>query len=164
MASVPELIFWLLMLVIVPVLIFLIWRNLKKLPYKFDMVFMTPGINDHQNVDGEKLDFKHKDHEIKAERLYRLKPGALRKIWFKLRGIKESFIVVFQYEQTEPIAPVEVAASARMIKVVSESRALDKALRSEFSVPWDLKKILMVIGFLVIAVVVWFLISGDVVL
>ena len=151
------------------ILIALILRVLiEKKQYRIEMIFMTPGLNDHQEVDGNELDFKHKvggtEYEVKAERLYRLKPGFLKGLWYKYKGIKTSFIVVYQHEKTEPVAPVAVAVSARILKKVSESRALDKALRSEFSVPWDLKKILMVIGFLVIAVVIWFLISGDVVL
>ncbi len=132
------------------------------------MIFMIPGLNDHQVVDGDELDFTHKvgekEYAVKAERLYRLKPRFLKGLWYKYKGIKTSFIVVYQHEKTDPVAPVEVAVSARILKKVSESRALDKALKSEFSAPWDLKKILMVIGFLVIAVVVWYLISGDVTL
>lgn len=163
----PQLVFWILMLVIVPVLAFLILRVvLKKDPYKFKMIFRTPGVDKHFSVYGDSLDFKHKigsdEYEIKAERLYRLKPGRARKILHKIRGIKESFVIVYQAEKTEPLAPVTVKVSSRILKEVSESRALDKALRSEFKVPWDMKKILMVIGFLVVAVIVWVVISGDV--
>lgn len=141
-------------------------RYRKKKPYKFNMIFRTPGLDTHFTVFGDCLDFSHKvaekEYEIKAERLYRLKPKIITKIWYKLRGIKESFIIVYLHGKTEPLAPVEVEVSARILKEVSESRALDKALRSEFSVPWDLKKILMVVGFLVIAVVVWMIMSGEI--
>lgn len=165
--EIPVIVFWILMVIIVPVLGLLILRVvLKKPPYKFKMVFMTPGVDKHFTVYGDSLDFKHKvgdqEYEIKAERLYRFKPGRARKILHKFRGIKESFVIVYQYEKTEPLAPVTVKVSARILKEVSESRALDKALRSEFSVPWDLKKIIMVIGFLVLAVIVWVVISGEV--
>ena len=168
----PVLIFYILVGIIVPVLLFMMLRiALKKKPYKFKMIFRTPGLDTHFTVYGDNLDFSHKiaekEYEIKAERLYRLKPNRLKpkiltKIWFKIQGVKESFIIVYLHGKTEPLAPVNVAVSARILKEVSESRALDKALRSEFSVPWDLKKILMVVGFLVIAVVVWVLISGEV--
>ncbi len=158
---------WSVLGVAASILIALIIRVLiKKTKYRIEMVFMTPGLNDHQVVDGDELDFTHtvgeKKYAVKAERLYRLKPGFLKGLWCKYKGIKTSFIVVYQHNKTDPVAPVTVAVSARILKKVSESRALDKALKSEFSAPWDLKKILMVIGFLVIAIVVWYLISGDV--
>ena len=163
----PQLVFWVLMLVIVPITVFMILRSvLKKPPYLFRMCFMTPGVDKHFTVYGDSLDFTHeideKKYEIKAERLYRFKPSLARKIFYKFRGIKQCFIIVYQHKKTDPLAPVDVKVSARILKEVSESRALDKALRSEFSVPWDLKKILMVIGFLVIAIIVWVVISGDV--
>ena len=163
----PQLVFWVLMLIIGLALVFLILRSvLKKPPYLVKMIFMTPGVDKHETVYGDSLDFNHKignkTYKIKAERLYRFKPKLPRKILHKFRGIKQCFIIVYQDKKTEPLAPVDVKASARIIKEVSESRALDKALKSEFSVPWDLKKILMVIGFLVIAIIVWVVISGDV--
>lgn len=163
------LVFWILIIfILLPLLFFILRSVLKKKPYLFKMCFMTPGVDSHFTVYGDKLDFKHKvgekEYVIKAERLYRIKPGILRKIVYKFRGIKESFIIVYQDNQTEPLAPVKVKVSARILKEVSESRALDKALRAEFKVPWDLRKILMVIGFLVVAIIVWVLISGEVVL
>ena len=163
----PHLVFWILMLVIVPVLAGLILRAvLKKKPYKFKMIFRTPGVDQVVTAYGDSLDLKHKIgnmlYEIKAERLYRLKPGRVRKILNKFIGIKKSFVIVYQNGKTEALAPGTVKVSARILKEVSESRALDKALRSEFKVPWDLKKILMVVVFLVVAVIVWVVISGDV--
>ncbi len=151
------------------ILVYLILRRFfKKKAYRFEMIFMTPGIDDHHTVYDDELSFEHevgnKTYDIKAERLYRLKPGFLGKLGDKIVGVKERFIVVYQHNETEPIAPGEIAVSARILKEVGESSALDNALRSEFNVPWDLKKILMIIGFLVIAVIVWFLISGDVTL
>ena len=163
----PVLIFWIVVGLMSPVLIFLILRVvLKKKPYKFKMIFRTPGLDEHFTVYGDTLDFSHKvgekEYSIKAERLYRLKPRIHIRMWYKFRGIKKSFIIVYLDKQTDPVAPVPVEVSARILREVSESRALDKALRSEFKVPWDMKKILMVIGFLVIAVVVWTLISGEI--
>ena len=150
-----------------PLVVWVMLRTVFKLKsYRFKMIFMSPGINKHFTVFGDTLNFEHEDgekeYEIKAERLYRFKPKLLKKIWYKLRGVKANFVVVYQHNKTEPVAPVNVSVSARILKEVSESRALDKALRSEFKVPWDLKKILMVIGFLVIAVVVWVVISGEI--
>ena len=165
----PQLVFWILMVTVVPVLVFLILQVwLKKPPYRFKMIFRTPGVDAHETVYGDTLDFKHKiknqEYEIKAERLYRYKPGIARKMLNKFRGIKETFFIVYLDQKTEPLAPVKVKVSARILKEVSESRALDKALRSEFKVPWDMKKILMVIGFLIVAVIVWVVISGDITL
>lgn len=165
--TIPELVFWLVVGGFAPLLlIVVIWVNRKRTRYLFEMVFMSPGVNDHFTVYGDTLDFKHKvgetEYEIKAERLYRLKPGMLKRIWLKIRGVNQCFIVVYQDKKTEPVAPVDVKVSARILKEVSESRALDKALRSEFKVPWDLRKIILVIGFLVVAVVIWVMISGEV--
>lgn len=163
----PILVFWVIAVVISPIVLFLVLRIvLKKDPYKFKMIFRSPGVDSHVTVYGASLDFSHTvdstEYEIKAERLYRVKPGRLRKLVHKVRGIKESFVIVYQHEKTEPLAPGKVKVSARILKEVSESRALDRALKSEFKVPWDLKKILMVIGFLVVAVVIWVVISGEV--
>ena len=163
----PTLILWGVALIMAPVVLFVVIRvSFKKQPYQFKMIFMTPGIDDHVTEYGDKLDLtvdvNDKEYEIKAERLYRLKPKVHQRLWNKGRGIKQSFITVYQHEKTEPLAPVTVKVSSRILKEVSESRALDKALRSEFKVPWNLKTILMVIGFLVVAVVIYFVISGDV--
>lgn len=158
---------WLIVILLcVIVFVMVLRRSLKKKLYKFKMVFRAPGVDKHMTIYGDDLDSTHtidsKTYEIKAERLYRLRPRIARRLWNKFRGIKASFIIIYQHRKTNPLAPVEVKVSARILKEVSESRALDKALRSEFSVPWDLKKILMVMGFLVVAVAIWVLMSGEI--
>ncbi len=165
----PYLIFWILMLIIVPALSFMILRIvLKKPPYQFKMIFRSPGVDEHITVYGDKLDFEQeiekKKYAIKAERLYRVKPGLWMRIFNKFRGVKESFVIIYLHNKKTALAPVTVHASARIIYEVSQSRALNKAFSSEFSVPWDLKKILMVIGFLVVAVIIYVVISGDVII
>ena len=133
----PILIFYILIGIVVPTLSFMILRTvLKKPPYKFKMIFRSPGVDTHFTVYGDALSFKHKigdqEYEIKAERLYRFRPGIAQRILYKFRGIKESFFIVYLDKKTEPLAPGTAKVSARIIKEVSESRARDRALKSEF--------------------------------
>lgn len=165
--DIPNLVFMALAVVVIPILGFIILRIvLKREPYEFDMVFMKPGVNDHVMIRGSSLDFEHeidgKKYEIKSDRLYRVKPGFPVRIWMKIRSVRERFTVVYPDTKTEPIAPVEVGVTARILKEVNESRALDKALRSEFKVPMDMKKILLIIGFLVICSIIYVLMSGEI--
>ena len=137
-------------------------------PYEFEMILMNPGINKHELIRGGCLEFKHKigdkEYEIKPDRLYRVKPRRLDKIIMRVKSVKKRFAVVYQYEKNEPIKPESVKVTAQLLKEVNESRALDKALRSEFSIPFDLKKILLVVGVLVVAVIVYVLVSAEVTL
>ena len=154
---------------VIPALVILIIRTfLKKEPYEFELIFMKPGINEHTKIRGSSLDFEtemnEKKYEIKADRLYRVKPGIMGKLIRWIKGITGSFIVVFQEGQSEPIVTPSVKISARILKEVHESRALGSALKSEFKVPWDMKKIMLVIGFVVIAAVVYVLVTGEIVL
>lgn len=143
----------------------LIRRLLKSDPYQFEIVLMSPGVNDHQIVSGVELEweFEHdgKTYEIKSDRLYRVKVGRVVGLWFYLRGIKKRFLIVFQHEKTEPITAEEVDVSTRVLKKVNESKALGKALRSQFAVPMDLKKILLIIGFIVVVVIAYVMVTGE---
>lgn len=141
-------------------------RNFYKLEsYEFMMIFMNAGVNKHELIRGNQLDFKHKigtrEIEIKSDRLYRVKSGKLRGFYMILRGIKQRFIVVYQDTKTEPISPPEVKVSANVLREVNESRALDKALRSEFSVPMDTKKILLIIGFVIVVIIAYVMVTGE---
>lgn len=145
---------------------FILIKSLRSDPYQFEVITMSPGVNHHEIISGEKLEFIHDmdgtEYEIKSERLYRVKVGPLTGLWFRLRGIKKRFIVSFQSEQTEPIAPAgELKVTARILKEVNESRALDKALRGEFSMPLDLKKILLIMGFVVVVIIAYVLVMGG---
>jgi hypothetical protein len=146
----------------------LIRHLLKTEPYEFVLVLMNPGVNDHVIVKGPELEFSHthdgKDYEVKSDRLYRVKVGRLTSLWFYLRGIKKRFLIVFQHEKSKPVTAQTVKVSTRVLKKVNESRALGKALRSQFAVPMDLKKILMIIGFLVIVVIAYVIVTGEVVI
>lgn len=153
--------------VILPIMgIYLLRVAFKLEPYEFMLIFMKPGVNKHKMIRGSSLEFEHKyeldTYAIKSDRLYRSKPGKLRKIYMKVRGVQERFFVVYQDKKKEPIAPPEVKVSAEILREVNESRALDKALRSEFHVPMDLKKILLIIGFLIVVIVAYVMVTGEV--
>jgi len=131
------------------------------------MIFMKPGIDEHTKIRGSSLEFETekingKKYQIKADRLYRVKAGPRGGLVRWIKGITGSFIAVYQDKQTDPIVTPSVAVSSRILKEVHESRALGSALKSEFKVPWDMKKILLVIGFIIIAAVVYVLVTGEI--
>jgi len=152
---------------VIPALGIIVLRGiLKREPYEFELIFMRPGVDDHVKIWGSSLEFKHeinkKEYEIEPDRLYRIKPGIRGKIWRWITGVKESFLVIYQYKKTKPISTPKVKISARILKEVHESRALGTALKSEFKIPMDLKKIALIIGFVVIAAVVYVLVTGEI--
>jgi len=160
------------MILIFTLIIIIIYAFLKTIfkggRYQFELVFMGPGVNQHEMIRGNSLDFEH-DHDSKkfkitSDRLYRVKPGILKRLLFKFVGINQKFIVIYQKGKKLPVSPVDIKISSRVLGEVKESRALDKALRSEFAVPMDLKKILMIMGFLIIAVIAWLVVTGQVVI
>lgn len=162
--------FWWAFLVVVPSLIFVFlwWRRGVKKKYQFEMIFMKPGVNDHEFFRSEKLDFNHdhdsKKYEIKSERIYRVKPGLLKRIQFRIVGINQLFIIAFQDGKTEPIKPGAVKITSRILGEVKDSKALKKALKNEFAIPMDLKKIVIIIGCVLLAVVVILVATGQLVI
>lgn len=134
--------------------------------YQFEIVFMRPGVNDHIFVRGDSLDFEHehdsKKFNITSDRLYRVKPGIFTRFMFKLKGINQRFIVSFQKDKKTPISPQSVKVSSRILNEVKSSRALDKALRGEFAVPMDLKKLIIIMEFIALVAVVYVLMTGQV--
>lgn len=144
------------------------WRlNIEK-KYQFEFVFMRPGVNYHEIIRGDELEFKHKyeskDYNITSERLYRVKPRFMKRIQFKLVGINQKFIVTFQNEKYEPLEPVKVQVSSRILGEVKDSRALFKALKNEFSIPMDLKRIVIIIGGIIIVALVYLVATGQMVI
>lgn len=139
---------------------------LKKKPYEFEMVFMRPGVNEHKMIRGASLDSEYEidgeKYEITSDRLYRVKPRFPVRIFMRLRSIEQRFIVVYSHKKKDPIEPVDVTVTARILKEVNESRALDRAMRSEFKVPMDMKKILMILGVLIISAVIYVLMTGEI--
>ena len=141
-------------------------RNfLRSKPYQFDLILMSPGVNDHFRIEGDSLEFEHehggKKYQVKADRLYRVRVGMMTSLWFRVKGIKKRFLVAFHHKKTSPIAPVDVKVTARVLKEVNESRALGKALRGEFKLPMDLKKILLVMGFIVVVIIAYVMVMGG---
>lgn len=147
------------------ILILVLKKNMKREAYEFVLVFMRPGVNDHVLIRGSKLDFifEHdkKKYQIKSDRLYRVKPPRPLRLWWRFIGVKERFLSVYPHGEKEPIGPTQVKVTTRILKQVNDSRALNKAMSSEFKVPWDLKKILMIVGFVVIVAVVYVLVMGG---
>jgi len=144
------------------------WRLNVTKKYQFELIFMKPGVNDHEMIRGDELSFNHKretkDFKITSERLYRVKPPIMKRIQFKLVGINQRFIVVFQDGKKDPIQPVNVNVSSRILSEVKDSRALFKALKNEFSIPMDLKRIVIIIGGIMIVALVYLVATGQVVI
>ena len=156
-----------LAVIVIPALGLILLRAvLKREPYAFELIFMRSGVDDHVKIRGSSLEFEHKingtKYTIEPDRLYRIKPGIGGKIWKWITGVKESFLVIYQHKNTKPISTPKVQISARILKEVHESRALGTALKSEFKIPMDLKKIALIIGFVVIAAVVYVLVTGEI--
>ena len=144
------------------------WRLNVTKKYKFEMIFMKPGVNEHEFFRSEDLDVEHdhdsKKYEIKSERIYRVKPGLLKRIHFRIVGINQLFIIAFQAGKTEPIKPGSVKVTSRILGEVKDSQALKKALKNEFAIPMDLKKIVIIIGCVLLAVVVFLVATGQLVI
>jgi hypothetical protein len=147
------------------ILFLLIRKRLSSQPYEFLLCFMRAGVNTHKMITGSELDLTHTEgstkYTIKADRLYRVRPGRLARLIMRFKGVKQRFAIIFQQGKKTGISPPEVKVSARVLKEVNESRAIDRALRSEFKVPLDLKKILMIIGFVVVVIVAYVYVMGE---
>lgn len=151
------------------ILLYLLLRHfVRSKPYQFDLILMSPGVNEHIRIEGDTLEFEHehknKTYQVKADRLYRVRVGTLTSLIFRLKGIKKRFLIAFHHKKTSPIKPVGIKVSARVLKEVNESRALGKALRSEFRLPMDLKKILLIIGFIVVVIIAYVMVTGGMVI
>ncbi len=140
-------------------------KFMRTKPYQFDLIMMSPGVNHHYRIEGDSLEFEHihdgKKYQVKADRLYRVRVGKPTSLWFMVKGIKKRFLIAFHHKKTKPIEPVDIKVTARVLKEVNESRALGKALRSEFRVPFDLKKILLIMGFVVVVVIAYVMVMGG---
>lgn len=141
---------------------------LKKKPYLFELVVMTPGVNKHILVYTDALEFDHDEEnlnlKIDSDRLFRVKPSFRERMIFRVRGVKNKFMVIYRKGKKTPVSFETADVSARVLKIIDESRALSKAMESEFSIPWDLKKAVIALGFLIIVVVAWLVATGQVVI
>lgn len=162
---------WIIRILILAVcgfLIYLIWRVRVKKPYQFEIIFMKSGFNDHVFIRGDSLDFTHdhdsKKYTIKSDRLYRVKPSIAMRVYFKLVGISQGFLIVFQKGKKIPVSPADVKISSRVLNEVKESRALDKALKNEFHVQMDLKRIIIILGVVILGIVIYLVATGQVVI
>lgn len=156
-----------LIAVIFVMLIFLMIRvRFKAKAYEFDLVLMRPGVNKHIRISNDELEFEHtengKKYKINPDRIARVKVGRITSAIFRVRGIKKRFLIVFQHKKTESISAKAPKVSGRVLKQVNESRALGKAMSSEFKLPMDLKKILLIMGFIVVVIIAYVLVTGEV--
>jgi len=144
------------------------WRLNVTKKYQFDFIFMRPGVNYHEIIRGDELEFslnyESDEYKITSERLYRVKPRLMKRIQFKLVGINQKFIVAFQNGKYVPLEPVKVNVSSRILGEVKDSRALFKALKNEFSIPMDLKKIVIIIGGIMIVALIYLVATGQMVI
>ena len=144
------------------------WRLNVTKKYQYEIIFMKPGVNEHKMIRGDDLDFLYKygsvDYEITSERIYRVKPGIITRFKFMLVGINQRFMVIFQEGKTVPLEPVKVKVSTRILGEVKDSRALFKALKNEFAMPMDLKKIIIIVACVVIVALVYLVATGQMVI
>lgn len=150
------------------IVVYIVWRRGVKKIYQFELIFMKAGVNQHEMIRGDSLNFTHefdsKNFEIKSDRLYRVKPGLPTRIYFRFVGISQRFILAFQTGKEDPITSIKHKVSSRVLCEVKDSRALDKALRNEFAVPMDLKKMIIIAGIGILVVVVYLVATGQVVI
>lgn len=151
---------------ILVILIIRLWS--LKGRYVFDLVQMMPGVNKYTRVKSDKLEFKHKigdmELEIESDRLYRVKSPLHEKIIFWIRGISNKFLVIYRKGKNKPVKFETSKVSARTMKIIEESRALEAAMKDEFSIPWDMKKFIIVLGALIIISVTYLVMTGQVVI
>ena len=100
-------------------------------------------------------------HRIKPENLYRVKPTILDRLRYKLTGITSGFIVVFKTDTSVPITYEAPEYSARVLRTISESRALKTALKDEFAKSMDTKTLFMYFLLIAGAVVVYLFMTGQ---
>lgn len=159
---------WGLVVILVLLLAFIIVRMIfGKDPYLFELIQMRPGVNSHIRVYSKTLEFKHKNGdlelEIDTDRIYRVKPSFAERIKFRIQGVSNKFTVIYREKKKAPVSFETSEVSSRVLKIIEESRALEKAMRDEFSIPWDLKKIVLIFGFLLVVAIVYLVATGQVV-
>ena len=100
-------------------------------------------------------------HRIKPENLYRVKPTIGDRLRYKLKRITSGFIVVFRTDTSTPISYESPEYSARVLRTISESRALKTALKDEFAKAMDTKTLFMYFLLIAGAVVVYLFMTGQ---
>lgn len=148
------------------------WRPGKgkdKRKYEFEIIILKDGVNSHSKHTGDSMTHSHEGpddqtYELKAENLYRIKPGIIQRIRYKFRGINAGFIIPFHESDESPISYRVPAFSARVIKTVHESRALSSALKDEFAKALDIKTFFMYFLLMAGAIVVFLVMTGQVVI
>ena len=135
--------------------------------YEFEVVILKPGVNVHTIYTDESMEHEHKGPDdivfkIKAENLFKVSPGILDRIRFRLSDIDSKFMVIFQENEDTPISYETPKYSAKVLKTVSSSKALSSALKDEFAKAMDAKKFFMYFMLIVGAVVAYVIITGQV--
>jgi len=135
--------------------------------YEFEVVVLKPGINPHIIYTDENMTHEHEGpgditFKIKPENLFKVSPGILDRIRFRLNDIDSKFMIIFQENEDTPISYVTPKYSAKVLKTVSSSKALSSALKDEFAKAMDAKKFFMYFMLIVGAVVAYVIITGQV--
>jgi len=111
--------------------------------------------HEHEGPDGTVF-------KIRPENLFKVAPGIRDRIRYKLRNIDSKFMVVIQEDEDTPISYVSPKYTSRVLKQVAESKALSEALKDEFSKDVNFKTLFMYFMLLVVAGVVFMVITGQV--
>lgn len=142
-------------------------KKKKKRKYAFTAIVLGP-VNSH--IDYTETSMTHTRKvtgivdpiEVKPADLYRMKPDIFTRIKYKLTGIDSGFLVVFKKDSKTPVAYENPEYSARVLRTVSDSRALRTALKDEFTKAMDAKTLFMYFLLVAGAIVAYVIITGQV--
>lgn len=138
----------------------------KKRKYAFTVIILGP-VNKHYNYVKDSMAHIHEilgrteSINVKPKDLYRLKAGLLTRLRYKIRGIDSGFLAVFGEGSEEPISYDAPKYSARVLKEISESRALKTALKDEFAKAMDTKALFMYFLLIAGAIVIYLFMTGQ---
>lgn len=130
--------------------------------YEFEIVVLKPGVNIHSVHINETIDHEYESFKIKPENIFKVSPGILDRIRYRIEGIDSKFIVIFQENEDNPISYKTPKYSSKVLKTVSTSKALSSALKDEFAKAMDPKKFFMYFLLIVGAIIAYLIITGQI--
>lgn len=98
---------------------------------------------------------------VAPENIYRIKPGFMGRLKWKLRRINAGFLVVFGTDSKKAVSYESPKYSAKVLKTINESRALKTALKEEFKQAVNTKTLFMYFLLIAGAVVVYLFMTGQ---
>ena len=133
--------------------------------YEFRLVIMRDGVNSHHTFRKKGLEFKHKIGEIEYEvyptTIYIWRPPLMRRLTWRLRGIKGGFMAIYREGQSKAIGFKAPTVTPALIKVIYSSGALTKALKDEFKEGMDIKRLFMIFMVLAVGLVLYLALTGQ---